>query len=169
MEITLLVMKLVYKRTFNMELSLGCSCLNVELSTKGDEDLEQPYFAMMRTKLEMEIFPPRFGTIRASWVGLPAPSVLLLLLTPRHHGASCVKSNLQREFLKNTSTNKQVNWVCFPHENPHRTLLQWILWQTLRYLLWTAVTDLMLFFLFQQVLIYLFLCYQARFSIHNSS
>ena len=60
--------------------------------------------------VEMEIFPPRFGTIRAYWVGLPAPRLLLLLLTPRHHGAPCVKSNLQRELLKNTSTNKQVNW-----------------------------------------------------------
>ena len=59
---------------------------------------------------EMEIFPPRFGTIRAYWVGLPAPRLLLLLLTPRHHGASCVKSNLQRELFKNTPTNKQVNW-----------------------------------------------------------
>ena len=44
--------------------------------------------------VEMEIFPPRFGTIRAYWVGLPAPRLLLLLLTPRHHGAPCVKSNL---------------------------------------------------------------------------
>ena len=68
--------------------------------------------------VEMEIFPPRFGTIRAYWVGLPAPRLLLLLLTPRHHGAPCVKSNLQRELLKNTPTNKQVNFPLFPSLKP---------------------------------------------------
>ena len=69
-----------------------------------------PIFWMEIFDVEREIFPPRFGTIRAYWVGLPAPRLLLLLLTPRHHGAPCVKSNLQRELLKNTSTDKQVNW-----------------------------------------------------------
>ena len=68
--------------------------------------------------VEMEIFPPRFGTIRAYWVGLPAPRLLLFLLAPRHHGASCVKSNLQRELLKNTPTNKQVNFPLFPSLKP---------------------------------------------------
>ena len=32
-----------------------------------------------------------------------------------------------------------------------RSQMQWMFGQTLRYVLWTAVTDLMLFFLFQQV------------------